>query len=353
MAKIGAAVIGLGFMGRTHVGAYQAASLAGLPCELVAVCDPDPAKRAGVAGGGGNLGSATGAEGRLFDPARVRGYAGVDGLLADASVQLVSVCTYTDSHVELAAKAARAGKHVLVEKPVALTSAAVEGLIAQVRGSGRLVMPAMCMRFWPGWDWLTGMVRQGEGCEWGRLRSVTFQRLGSGPAWSSDFYGDAARSGGALFDLHIHDADFVCGLFGPPRRVSSAGSMNHVTTQYFYDGGPGVVAAPGHVVAEGAWDLAPTAGFRMRYLANFERATAEWDLSRTPALMVHTAAGSSPVPLDGTTGYDGEVRHLVEVIARGGGEGDLRATLADAALVARVLEAERESLERGGPVGVR
>ncbi|MBX3404199.1 MAG: Gfo/Idh/MocA family oxidoreductase [Phycisphaeraceae bacterium] len=346
---IGVGVIGLGFMGRTHVAAYQAAERDGFPCRVVAVCDPDPARRAGIAPAeGGNI--STGATGaRLFDPSRVRGHETAERLLADPAVHLVSICTYTDSHVDLALAALAAGKHVLVEKPVALRSGDVESLALAARAAaserGLCCMPAMCMRFWPGWSWLRERVRDGS---LGAVRSATFQRLGSGPTWSAGFYRDASRSGGALFDLHVHDADFVHWCFGPPREVFAVGDAQHVTASYVY--GPG---GPAHVAAEGAWDLAPGAGFRMRYLVNFDRATAEFDLSRSPALVLHTESGTSAVEADEPgvrTGYDGQVRRLLETIAAD--RTDAPATIDEAAAVTRMLEAERESQASRLPVSV-
>jgi predicted dehydrogenase len=333
-STIGVGVIGLGFMGRTHALAYQAAARDGFPCRLVAVADPDPERRLGKVPAAGNLGGP--APERLFDPGEVAGHPTPEALFADPSVQLVSICTYTDSHVELALKALDAGKHVLLEKPVALRSADVRRLADAARGATTRCMPAMCMRFWPGWDWLRERVRDGS---LGKLRALTLQRLGAGPNWASEFYRDPERSGGALFDLHIHDADFVYWLFGPPRAVASAGTLLHHTTLYRF-------ADPGlHVSAEGAWDLSPAAGFRMKYLATFEHATAEFEISRTPALMLHTREKSEAVALPAHAGYDAEVRHLVRAIAEGRTE--LDATLDDAVAVTRLLEAERESL-RGG-----
>jgi predicted dehydrogenase len=101
------------------------------------------------------------------------------------------------------------------------------------------------------------------------------------------------------------------------------------------------------VSAEGAWDLVPGAGFRMRFLVAFEGATAEFDLSREAPLLVHTAEGSRAVALPAISGYDGEVRHLVDAIGSGG---PLRATLEGAVAVAEILEAERRSLESGETV---
>lgn len=334
---IGIGIIGLGFMGCTHLKAYQAAQAAGFDCRVRAVCDPSPHKRAGGGSAGGNIATGSGGD-QVFDPREVSAYERPAHLLADSSVQLVSICTYTDSHVELALQALAAGKHVLVEKPISLRSAEVERLADAAAKSGLRCMPAMCMRFWPGWDWLAARVRDGS---LGAVRSATFSRLGGGPAWAGDFYKDLARSGGALFDLHIHDTDFICSCFGVPDAVSSAGDLSHLTTQYTYSSGPG------HITAEGAWDLAPSAGFRMRFLVNFERATAEFDISATPWLRLHMQDRSEDVVLSAGTGYDGQVRHLLEAIRRP--ELPLRATMDDARSVAVVLEAERASLDSRKP----
>lgn len=337
-SPIGVGVIGLGFMGRTHLQAYLAAERAGFPCRVAAVADPHAERRAGEMTTAGNLGSI--ATERLFDPASVRGYEEPGDLLRDPEVQLVSICTYTDSHVELALQALAAGKHVLVEKPVALRSRDVQRLADAARGAGTVCMPAMCMRFWPGWDWLRDRVADRS---LGRVRSATFQRMGAGPNWAADFYRDPQRSGGAMYDLHIHDADFIYWAFGKPKSVVSTGSLMHQTTLYRYEE-PGL-----HVVAEGAWDLTPSAGFRMRFVVSFEQATAEFDVSKSPTLTVHTRdAGSMTPALPSYAGYDGEVRHLVTVLAEG--RRDIGATLDEAVAVTEMLEAEVRSMESGEAV---
>jgi predicted dehydrogenase len=330
--KVG--VLGLGFMGRTHLDAYRGASARGFANELVAVCDADPARRAGHPGGAGNLESGEREE-LMFDPAAVRAYATPEELFADAEVELISICTHTDSHVDLAIAALAAGKHVLVEKPVAVHSKDVARLREAAEAAETLCMPAHCMRFWPGWDWLAEKVRSGE---FGKVRSASFRRLASPPSWSADFYANAARTGGALVDLHIHDADFVRHLFGNPERVTSAGSLDHLTTLYHYPEGPD------HVVAEGGWDHTPGFAFQMRYVVVFEQATAEFDLMRDPQLLLSQGGEAHPVELPEGDGYVGEVSHLLEKIASG--ERDLRVTIRDAHELALMLEAERAQVER-------
>jgi len=339
-APIGVGVIGLGFMGRTHLAAYQAAALAGWPCQVRAVCDGNPSRLEVSSSVGGNLDNA--GSSLTIDPANVQAYREVDAILSDSRVQLVSICTYTDSHVELALRALESGKHVLVEKPVALRSEEVKRLRDAAEKSDRRCMPAMCMRFWPGWDWLHDRIIDGSP---GRVRSAAFTRLGSGPGWAADFYRDVSRSGGALFDLHIHDADFIYWCFGRPAQVSATGSIGHLTTIY-----QGLDRTP-HVTAEGGWALAPSEAFRMRFVVEFEHATADFDLMRNPPLLVHHPNRIENVQLSQGTGYDREIRHLLDCVLHPTRK--MRATLEDAFEVTRMLEAEQASLEQRQPVTIR
>ena len=131
----GVGIVGLGFMGRTHIGAYAEAARRGHTNRLVAVCDASEERRAGRAGGAGNLESGE-TEELMFDPGSVAATADPAELFANPEVELVSICTPTDSHVDLALAALEAGKHVLVEKPVALTSAEVARLADAARDLG-------------------------------------------------------------------------------------------------------------------------------------------------------------------------------------------------------------------------
>lgn len=337
-APIGVGVVGLGVMGRTHVMSYRAADLAGWSNRLVAVCDHNDSRRRGMMDAPGNLGRRLPGK-RLFDPKRVKGYERAEDLFDDPAVDLVSICTHTDSHVELALAALAAGKHVLVEKPVALRSSEAARLATAAVSARTLCMPAMCMRFWPGWDWLHARIAAGT---FGAVKSAVFRRLGAHPAWSRAFYGDYKRSGGALFDLHVHDADFVRWCFGAPASVAASGTLEHATTSYRFAHGPP------HAVAEGGWIASPGFPFRMYATIVFDEATADFDLARKPKLLLTRGGSTAPVAIENTTGYDGEVRHLLAAIA--GGTSELTATIEESIELTRMLEAEQESLARGAPV---
>lgn len=351
---VGIAVVGLGFMGATHVRCVQAIESANASsggshadaCRLVAVCDRDANRRSGLIETTGNLSVGEAKQERIFDPVITTTYERFDDVLADPNVDAVSICTQTDTHVDLAIRALGAGKHVLIEKPVAIASkdvqrvadAAAANRAARGGGNGLVCVPGMCMRFWPGWPWVRERVKDGR---FGRVLSATFHRLGTPPRWSTDFYLDTARSGGALVDLHIHDADFIRWCFGDPDSVSSTGSTNHLTTVYRYENGPK------HVVAEGGWGHSPGFGFRMRYVMSFEGATVDFDLGRRPSVCVYRDGKSEAVELPAVSAYQLQLEHFVACIARPG-EVPLRAMMEDAVRVARLLEAEKRSIELDG-----
>lgn len=339
---IRAGVIGFGFMGQTHVRAYLGAARAGEPVALTAVADLSGSPSTGMAATRGNID--TGSPERLFDPAKVRAFGSARELLSSGLCDVVSVCTPTDTHLEVGLLALERGHHVLMEKPVAVRAAEVRRLREAEGASGRRVMPGMCMRFWPGWTWLREAVRAGTH---GSLRSLRLVRLGSRPDWSA-FYLDDDRCGGAIVDLHLHDVDYVLHLLGVPSRVFSVGTRGHLQTSFMFAG-----AGPeGRLVtAEGGWLDSPGRGFRMKFVAEFERATAEFDLGRARPLTLMREDRTEDVEIPAGTGYEGEVREFVRWAALGVRSAP-PVTLADAEAALAVIDAERRSLASGEVCGV-
>lgn len=324
--SIGIGIIGWGVMGRTHAASWLRAARSGR-CELRAVASPELRAAAG-----GNI---AGMGGEVALPPDLAWHTDAAGLLADERIQVVSICTPTDTHVALAEAALAAGKHVLVEKPIALRAADVERLEAAAARAGRLCMPAMCMRFWPGWPWLREHVRLGT---FGAVRSARFERLGEGPSWSREFYDDVSRSGGPLFDLHVHDVDFVHWCFGAPASVRASGSRMHVLADFAYPDVAGPLMVEGGYIPVGGF------GFRMRYRVIFEAAVAEFRHDARPPLLLTFGGETRPIPLATESAYDLQVRHILSAVRNGRTE--LRASLRDAVLVTRCLEEEACQLAR-------
>jgi predicted dehydrogenase len=329
---IGVGIIGLGFMGRTHLTAFQAAD----GCSVVRVAD----RRMELLDGllhddvSGNI-ETGGERQQLFDPKEVVAGPDAQELIDDPAVELVSITTPTDSHVPLVQAAIAAGKHVLVEKPVDLSADRIASLAQHAASGQSLVMPAHCMRFWPAWVWMKQKLDSGD---LGKVHSATFRRLGQAPGWSSDFYRNPDRCGGALVDLHIHDVDYIQHCFGVPIAVMSSGSLHHVQTTY-------TVPCGALVTAEGGWMDDPEFPFTMMCTITCEHGTMDFHLGREPELQLTTPDGSTAIIVGEETGYDGEVRALLRAIEAQ--DSIPPVTLEDAVIDALIIDAEKTSLERG------
>ena len=339
MARIG--IIGLGFMGRVHYDTYSK-----LPeAQVVAVCDADPKRAAGdLSDTWGNVDK--GAT-RQLPMDRIKGTCDWKELLANPDVEIIDICLPTPTHVEIATAALATGKHVICEKPLARTSADARTIAAAAAEARGMFMPAMCMRFWPEWEWLKTAVDEGR---YGKTLSAVFRRVGSTPA---GWFRNGQLSGGALLDLHVHDTDFVYHLFGRPANVFSRGhvgkstEIDHVVTQYQY--GPD---GPASVTAEGSWAAAEGFGFRMQYTVHFEQATAEFDFGRKEGapLMVYADGKAQPIELPKRDGYAGELAYFIECVRTG--RKPTRVTAEDAVAGLQIVEAEKRSIETGQPVAV-
>lgn len=330
-------VVGLGMMGLTHLDAYQA--LDGV--EVVALADRDPDRLSGKTRAGGNIeGQAEGG----FDYASAKHYTDASELIADPDIDVVDICLPTPAHVLFGLKVLEAGKHLLLEKPVARTYADAMKLVEAAEASDKIAMPAMCMRFWPGWTWLKDAIDQQT---YGKPLSVTFRRVASHPP--GPFYADGKLNGGAALDVHIHDADFVQFLFGMPRTVSSFGysskteEVDHIVTRYEVDRVP-------LVTAEGGWAMADGFAFRMQYMVNFEHASAVFDSSANAPLIVSQDGKSTPIQLDPTMGYQHEIAYFLDCVRSG--KQPETVTLREAAEAVRLIEAEVQSVRSGEPVGL-
>jgi predicted dehydrogenase len=235
---------------------------------------------------------------------------------------------------------------VLVEKPLARTSADAFA-IAQAADvayakTKTLAMPAMCMRFWPGWSQLKRVIDEKEH---GRVLAACFRRIASHPGGA--FYENAELSGAAALDLHIHDTDFVRFLFGTPKSVFSqgyshvTGGIDHLLTQYQFDDIP-------LVTAEGGWAMSKGFNFQMQYQINFERATVVFDLNAPQPLVVYRNGQAEPMMVEATMGYLHEIQYFLECVKTG--QRPKAVTLHDAAEAVRIVEAEVESIRSGAVV---
>ncbi len=272
MIRVG--IAGIGFMGWIHYLAYQ--KVKGV--KLAAISTRDPKKFAGDWRGiKGNFGP----PGEQVDLAGVAKYSDLAGLLGDPAIDLVDLCLPPNLHAEAAIAALRAGKHVFVEKPMALTAADCDRMVKAAAKAGKQILVGHVLPLLPEYAFARKLIAGGKH---GKLLGGHFKRVISDPLWLKDFY-DPAKVGGPLVDLHVHDAHFIRLLFGMPQAVTSQGRLRGETVEYcvsqFQFADPSlVVSATSGVVNQQGRPF--THGFEI----HFEKATLYFDLAVLAAGML-------------------------------------------------------------------
>ena len=303
MVRVG--IIGLGFMGTAHFGHYTNNP----SVRIVALCDKIEARRKGdFSGVGGNLAAAGGSG---VDLSQVAGYADPAGLIADANVDLVDICLPTDLHATYAVAALKAGKHVINEKPMALTAVDCNRIVATAARARGYYMVAQCIRFWPVYALAKQIVDSGR---LGKLRQIYLERVAGTPRYSTEnWLLDAKRSGGAIFDLHVHDTDYANYLAGVPAAVSAvgvkgeSGGWDDITANLTYP--KGVVAT-----VRGTWSYPNKWPFEMVFTLRCEKGTVHWRMTSGKPLQVITNDGiETPAVPDGD-GWGEELKYFVGCI---------------------------------------
>jgi predicted dehydrogenase len=248
----------------------------------------------------------------------------------------------------MAEAASRAGKHVLVEKAIALSPREADAMVKAAGKAGKLLMVAHVLPFFPEFAFALDAVRGGAH---GKLRGAHFTRVISRPDWSADI-ADAAKTGGPAIDLHVHDTHFIGLLAGVPGKVFSSGlalpdgTVEYLTTNYLYgDGGPAVSCSSGAVAMSGREFVH---GFEV-YL---EKATLAYESGALP-LTVYTPDGKSRSPklkggTDPLSAFTAEIQAAVNGVAEGKEPDLLSGKLARDALV--LCHKECQSVRSGKPV---
>jgi scyllo-inositol 2-dehydrogenase (NADP+) len=152
----------------------------------------------------------------------------IEEAIADPSLDLIVVATPNDSHFDLAAKALRAGKHVVIDKPITATSAEARELITLATQQGKILEPFHNRRFDGDFLTLRKLVADNT---LGRIVHVSSHFDRFRPQQRAGSWKEAAgQSNGLLFDLGPHLVDQALALFGPPTRIAASVRFDRDTT---------------------------------------------------------------------------------------------------------------------------
>jgi UDP-N-acetylglucosamine 3-dehydrogenase len=197
MKKLGTAVVGTGFWGKNHARVYKDLQ----ETDLLAVCDIDAIRAKAVA-----------------DQFGAKPYTNVRRMLQNEEIKAVSICTWSTSLARVAIEAVKAGKHVLVEKPMAASVKQAERLVDEAKKKRVHLTVGFLMRFIPG---LQQMKKAVEEKTIGELVSATAKRVSQWPERIGDV--------GVVKDTAIHDIDVMLYLFNedPIAVYAKTGSMRH------------------------------------------------------------------------------------------------------------------------------
>lgn len=333
MKEVRVAIVGFGGIARTHYKGYKQLIEDGVPVKLVAVCDVDTERFAAKVAI--NLSDDKNA---LSDD--IHKYTSADELLANEEFDMVDICLPTYLHKEYAIKFMRAGKHVLSEKPMALSSADCEEMIAVHRQTGNRFMVAQCIRFWAAYTYIKECIDKGT---FGKIRHIFMERISAQPKWSfENWYEDTNKSGGCILDLHLHDVDAVRYLLGDPKAVSATTQDTHVrwtvvNTRMLYD--------DVMVSIMGSWGESATSKFKMGYRVRFEKASIVFEAG---VATVYSDEGE-PYALDlpKADGYVEELRYMIGLVLDPEKENDV-CTPESTSMSVKAIEKLRESAALDG-----
>jgi predicted dehydrogenase len=281
-----AALIGCGNLGRTH--AEQVQQLDGM--NMVAFCDIDAARAQDfLARFGGDY--ATTNPNRIFD---------------DPSIQVVYICTQHDTHAEYCVAAARAGKHIMVEKPLALTTEACIEIGQVIAETGVKLMTAFKMRYY---DML---LRAKELIPEPLL--VTMQMMDN--RWPHDMWAnDPIRGGGNVLSQGVHSCDIMRYVVGSdPVEVYAVGDnyyqqtgvIDNMAAVYRFANG-----ATGNLVQGDCNRPSLVSKFYLQMFAQDRSVT----LSDRLCTLVYEEAGKEPVRYTGSeTGFLEENRAFLDAL---------------------------------------
>lgn len=305
------AVVGFGFMGMTH----SINILKNDKLKLVAIVDKNlDGIEEKLSSGSGNF--ATGE----IDPevlASIHKYDDLNACLHTEELDAIHICVHTDLHYALAKEALSAGVNVFLEKPMTLDIKLGEELIEIANEKGLIFMVGHVLRFMSPYEKLKNWIDKGT---YGKLKFLSLTRFSGLPLWGQWKEKQTAfgTSGGALFDLVIHDIDFVNYLFGTPDKIEGShlpgalSAHDYISVFWTYQN------QDLKVKIEGGNTFHSNFPFQAGYMANFENASVLFTSMKPEIIQVANNEKIDEVDAeDGGDGFYNEIAYFYECLEKG------------------------------------
>lgn len=340
MLKIG--IVGLGFMGSTHLTQYKRMESENFPIKVVAICDVDEKKHKGeiVAG---NLAVTE----ESTDFSAITFYSDMAEMIEQEALDYVDICLPTYLHANYSIQAMELGVHVFCEKPMALTVDECQRMIDTSKQTGKYLMIGQTLRFFPRYQYVKESI---DHKTFGELTELTLFRGGTTPFWSwENWLLTREKSGGCLLDQHIHDVDTINWYLGTPEKVSATGKIVYENSGY--DIVSSNYSFAGKVVnAQDNWTINnDDFGFEMRFRASFEKGTI---IMENDKLITYPNGEAAFEPtISAENGYYLELKHFAQSILDGVDPAQ-GAPLASCMETVRIAKAEEQSIDQQTPVNL-
>ncbi len=181
--------------------------------------------------------------------------------IADPDVDAIDICTPNHLHAEIAIAAARAGKHVIVEKPMATELADADTMVAAAHEAGVVLMLAHNQRFVPHFETMRRLIAEGTIGRIYSARSI-FMHAGPDESWgaaSSWFWEEQSAGGGSLLDLGIHMIDLLIWTLDRPVLEVSAMTARVLKPTFADDNAFLTIRFEGDILAsvQSSWSARP------------------------------------------------------------------------------------------------
>ena len=301
------AVVGFGFMGMTHtLNILKSSDL-----KLVAIVDANPElieKNLDEKTGNfptGNINAS--------DLATIHNYSNLDDCLSSEDLDAVIICVHTDLHYEFTKKVLQYEKHVFLEKPLCLDIKQAEELVSLAEQKKKTFMVGHVVRFMPPYQKLKQWI---DSKEFGELKFLSLSRFSGIPGWgqwNENHVKDS--SGGALFDLVIHDIDFANYIMGLPSDIKCNylpgrfSKHDYISAMWSYKN------RDVHVKIEGGFTFHKNFPFQAGYMAQFEKASILFTSLKGDVIQIADDNSIKEVPAgDAGAGYNNEITYFTQCL---------------------------------------